>query len=633
MKMRLEIIPAMQILEYPANEEGVCFGIENMAIQAAVRGKFDQFQKRMEFIHSYEDDLSFSNDVDLAETVRLKKHEISKKFWKWEWNTLNENEKQLEANKADMLCSIRPFFDGIESYMQGYLYPELFEVNQAPKKQDALISSQLVAENSKEMEPFDKIMVAHDKTSLTEYLNRLCSLKNNSIEGMAIGLNAYQHGMALVRNKGQWALVNHDEIISFENNEACAQAIIERLSTNNNAVFSMTFHPGLFTKPKEIKELNRVEENKLLEMNKLTDSKGVNILSLATAREDLNLITYLLENGADVNGDGESPLFVAARLGNDTLAELFLKKKADPDSANKESETPLLKAVKRGDNRMVELLLSYDADINKSNKDEESPLLIAVSNGNHSLAEMLLKNGALLELEDQTNTPILKAIENADVKMVKLLVQYGVDINQPSSIFNTTPLEKAVENKNLEMVQLLISLGADPYIKNISSDDGKVNALDLLFSNYTMNNMIIMEDRILYELMPEDETERRNILNQIAERFSEMNHDMEFVNKEDCVNYFLKRISMAEEFETKLKSKLVDEVLNEIGDVDIVINSVEPSLDPVQAKNRAPETDKINCQTLRQTLTSFRESQNRDKNSDEDIDRSSDEDGESVHLS
>ncbi|HHS8262949.1 TPA: ankyrin repeat domain-containing protein, partial [Legionella anisa] len=600
-----------------------------------VRGKFDEFQKRMEFIHSYEDDTSFSKDVTLAESVRLKKHEISKTFWKWEWNTLNADEKQLEASKADLLCSIRPFFDGIESYMQGYLYPELFEVNHAPKKQDALISSQLVAENSKEMEPFDKIMVAHNKTTLTEYLDKLCALKNNSIEGLAIGLNAYEHGMALVRNKGQWALVNHDEIIQFANNEACAQAIIERFSTNSNAVFSMTFHPGLLTKTKEIKELNQTEENKQLEMNKLTDSKGVNLLSLATSREDLNRVTYLLDNGADVNGDGESPLFIAARLGNYALAEMFLKKKADPDIANKKSETPLLEAVRTGYSQMVELLLRYDADPNKSNKDDESPLFIAVSNGNHSLAETLLKKGALVELKNQVNTPILKAIENADAKMVKLLVEYEVDINESSSIFNTTPLEKAVENKNFEMVLLLMSLGADPYIKNISSDDGEMNALELLFSNYKMNNMIIIEDRILYEFMPEDETERRDILNQIAERFSEMNQDMQFANKEDFVNYFMKRISMAEEFETKLKSKVVDEVLKDLDDLDLDISLVEPSPNQhgVQSKSRAPESDKINCQTLRQTLTSFRESQNIDKSGDEDIDKSSDDDGEGVHLS
>ncbi|HHY0795042.1 TPA: hypothetical protein ACVWVE_003955, partial [Legionella anisa] len=150
-----------------------------------------------------------------------------------------------------------------------------------------------------------------------------------------------------------------------------------------------------------------------------------------------------------------------------------------------------------------------------------------------------------------------------------------------------------------------------------------------------MNNMIIIEDRILYEFMPEDETERRDILNQIAERFSEMNQDMQFANKEDFVNYFMKRISMAEEFETKLKSKVVDEVLKDLDDLDLDISLVEPSPNQhgVQSKSRAPESDKINCQTLRQTLTSFRESQNIDKSGDEDIDKSSDDDGEGVHLS
>jgi hypothetical protein len=227
MSKGLKVIHAMNALGYKADPRGVCYGIEYMAIQAAVRGKFDQFKTRMDCIHSYENSDSFLTDWNNALTLKkpdTDNHNSKKSLDVDELvndidvilDDKDENNSDIELNnlidhleqnynspvEPEVLRSMRSFFEGVEIYMQGELYPEFFDAIKelTPKGQDFRASSMLASDNPKEMEPFDKLKVAHNKASLVQYLNDLCALKNDAIEGMSIGLNTYGHAMALVRN-------------------------------------------------------------------------------------------------------------------------------------------------------------------------------------------------------------------------------------------------------------------------------------------------------------------------------------------------------------------------------------------------------------------------------------------------
>jgi len=74
------------------------------------------------------------------------------------------------------------------------------------------------------------------------------------------------------------------------------------------------------------------------------DAMGITPLSLATLTEEIEVASYLISKGADVNArndDGATPLLGAAFLGRAEAVKLLLAKGADPNLRNKRGETPL----------------------------------------------------------------------------------------------------------------------------------------------------------------------------------------------------------------------------------------------------------------------------------------------------
>ena len=62
------------------------------------------------------------------------------------------------------------------------------------------------------------------------------------------------------------------------------------------------------------------------------------------------------------------------------------------------------------------------------------------------------------------------AAENPDIRIIKLLVERGADVNV-TDFFANPPLYYAAEKNTLEMVQYLVSLGNDPLWENVDGDN------------------------------------------------------------------------------------------------------------------------------------------------------------------
>ena len=106
-------------------------------------------------------------------------------------------------------------------------------------------------------------------------------------------------------------------------------------------------------------------------------SKGTfSDLFVAVRADDIGKVRSLIESGVDpncVNEDGDTPLHIAAKNGNEACVRVFLKK-VNLNQGNKWGNTPLHFATDGGCVSCVELLLKEGADPNCVNKAEQRPL-------------------------------------------------------------------------------------------------------------------------------------------------------------------------------------------------------------------------------------------------------------------
>lgn len=93
-----------------------------------------------------------------------------------------------------------------------------------------------------------------------------------------------------------------------------------------------------------------------------TGERGVH---LVVKERDLSWLGFLIQKGARVDlkdNQGNTPLMLAARLGNIDAARLLISRGAQINAANGLGETPLIMAVQRRDLAMTRLLLTQGAD-------------------------------------------------------------------------------------------------------------------------------------------------------------------------------------------------------------------------------------------------------------------------------
>jgi ankyrin repeat protein len=207
---------------------------------------------------------------------------------------------------------------------------------------------------------------------------------------------------------------------------------------------------------------------------------GQTALMWASARRHPEMMRFLISKGADVN---------AASI--DRNYQRHIQAEGRPKSLDSGGLTPLLYAARENCLACVEVLLESKADINLQDPDGVTPLHVAIMNANWDLAKRLIDAGADVNQWDiYGEAPLFTAInlrtridggrgasidplnKTSGMQILELLLDRGANPNQqlffkPANANGTTvtrgstPLIRAVTNADMEVVKLLLSRGAD----------------------------------------------------------------------------------------------------------------------------------------------------------------------------
>jgi uncharacterized protein len=210
---------------------------------------------------------------------------------------------------------------------------------------------------------------------------------------------------------------------------------------------------------------------------------GQTPLMWAAARRHPAMMELLISKGADINA-----------ASTDRNYQRHVTAEGRPKSLDSGGLTPLLYSIRENCMSCVEVLLKHRADLNLADPDGVSPLLVAIMNSNWDIAERLITAGADVNQWDiYGETPLFSIINlrnRADggrgtsidplnktngTAIFKLLLDKGANPNMQlffrpanlTGVTNTrgsTPLIRAVNNGDMEIVKLLLENGADPTI-------------------------------------------------------------------------------------------------------------------------------------------------------------------------
>ncbi|KAJ6228785.1 ankyrin repeat-containing protein [Anaeramoeba flamelloides] len=195
----------------------------------------------------------------------------------------------------------------------------------------------------------------------------------------------------------------------------------------------------------------------------------------AKCRSSYEVVNFLLKLGSDpklFTENGSLPLHLAVQH-NAPLETIVLLIKAYKKGVNIPAKygrnTLHLACQSESDPRVVERLLQKGAKVNTKDRFGRTPFQLLIKNKpKFRSVKLLIEAGAHFTVSDSDNNScfhLLSTKKNANLKVLKYLLQFEIDLNLKNS-FGLTCLHLAIMEKlGLEYIRLLVVNGADITIK------------------------------------------------------------------------------------------------------------------------------------------------------------------------
>ena len=169
---------------------------------------------------------------------------------------------------------------------------------------------------------------------------------------------------------------------------------------------------------------------------------------------DLTLFQYTITRMKIKNpkdGDGATPLHIAAQLNSLEITKQILKLMKDEIPRENSGMTPHHFAALNGDLIVYKTLFNHFTDkIQQSNG--VTPLYLAIEYGKLDVCKFIIKNSSQLSLQEE---PLHIAAEKGHLEVCKLLFK-NLDEKNPQNSDGKTPIHIASENNHWKIVHYLI---------------------------------------------------------------------------------------------------------------------------------------------------------------------------------
>lgn len=188
--------------------------------------------------------------------------------------------------------------------------------------------------------------------------------------------------------------------------------------------------------------------------------------------DSAQIVEFLLNAGANLEQetfDFEKALHFACEFNNPPVVECLVQSGADINCVNLDGKSPLSLACSRQKNvrslSIIKFLIDNGADVNNSDGMQNiHPVRLLIQNKNLEAVQYLIEKELLSENENFLTDAVLTS--NPD--MVKLLIDHQNNINRTYSLFELTPLHQACMSPVVspEIVEILLTHGANPNVKS-----------------------------------------------------------------------------------------------------------------------------------------------------------------------
>ena len=163
-------------------------------------------------------------------------------------------------------------------------------------------------------------------------------------------------------------------------------------------------------------------------------------------------IQCLVKNGAHIH---ETALICAATKGQLVVIQVLVENGADGNMVGPDGNTLLATAVRYRQNPAARYLTSLGVNVCKVGKNGKTPLLWAIQNQDLDMIKWLLDRGAAYILD----SVFLDAIATKNLEIVKILYDRGINKSQIVKTKGKTPLVQALDVESTEIVKFLLAKG------------------------------------------------------------------------------------------------------------------------------------------------------------------------------